>query len=54
MARFAVGLPLVLFVSCFVLARNTDNSDPAAGILPFSSQAAETYDSVDLATGNIT
>jgi hypothetical protein len=50
MARFAVVLSLTLLVSAFVFAQDPD---PASGILPFSTQAAGTYDSVDLATGNI-
>lgn len=50
MARFAVAAPLCLLVSCLAFAQDPD---PASGILPFSTQAVGTYDSVDLATGNI-
>ena len=49
MARFAVGVFLCLLVSTFLVAQDTD---PASGILPFSTQAVGTYDSVDIATGN--
>jgi RHS repeat-associated protein len=51
MARFAVGSFFVcLFLSAFSLAQ----TDPAAGILPFSTQVGGPIDSVDLATGSIT
>lgn len=50
MARFAVGLSLVsLFLCAFSLAQ----SDPAAGVLPFSTQIGGPIDSIDLATSNI-
>src|SRR5580700_11180389 len=41
---------LALFLSVTVAALC---QDPAAGIIPFSTQAASGYESIDLATGNI-
>jgi hypothetical protein len=49
MARFAAKLSLCLLVSSFVFAQ----TDPAAGIPPFSTQVGGTYDLVNPATGNI-
>lgn len=48
--RFAVGLSLVILVASLASAQAPD---PAAGNLPFASQIAGQYDSVDLATSNI-
>jgi hypothetical protein len=47
--RFAGMLTVVLLVVPISVAQN----DAAAGILPFSTQAGGTYDSIDLASSNI-
>ena len=50
MARFGVGFSLVLAFVSFSVAQ----SDPAAGLIPFSTHAGGQVDSLDLATGNVT
>lgn len=52
MARLAVRLSLVVCL-CFA-AFTSAQTDPAAGILPFSTQVGGPIDSIDLATSNIT
>jgi len=51
MARFVVGLSLVVLVASLAFTQNPD--DPGAGILPFSTQVGAASDSIDLATSNI-
>jgi RHS repeat-associated protein len=50
---FLIVLVGLTFLSSFSLLQALAQGDPAAGILPFSTQATEVYESVDLATGNV-
>ena len=55
MARFVAGSSLfaILALFAFVPSQIAAQSDPAAGILPFSTHVGGPIDSVDLATGSI-
>ncbi len=55
MARFVAGSSLfaILALFAFIPSQIAAQTDPAAGILPFSTHVNGPVDSVDLATSNI-